>query len=94
MGYKNIRKIMDADEIIKLLPLPEELRKIKEKRDEEIRNVFNGTSDKFIVIIGPCSADNEEAVCEYVSRLGKLQEKVKDKLIIIPRIYTNKPRTT
>lgn len=94
MGYRNIRKILDAKEVIERLPLPEALRKIKEERDTEIKNVFNGTSDKFLVIIGPCSADNEDAVCEYVARLGKLQEKVKDRLIIIPRIYTNKPRTT
>lgn len=94
MGYKNIRKILEASEIVELMPLPEHLKKIKEKRDEEIRKVFDGTSDKFIVIIGPCSADNEDAVCDYVSRLGKIQEKVKDKLILIPRIYTNKPRTT
>lgn len=59
-----------------------------------IRKVFTGESDKFLVIIGPCSADNEEAVCEYINRLSRVQEEVADKLILIPRIYTNKPRTT
>ena len=71
-----------------------EFQKIKLERDEEIKKVFTGESDKFIVIVGPCSADSEDAVCEYVTRLAKVNEKVKDKLIRIPKIYTNKPRTT
>ncbi len=75
-------------------PLGEELKQLKEDRDAQIRRVFTGESEKFLVIIGPCSADNEDAVCEYVSRLAKVNEKVSDKLILIPRIYTNKPRTT
>ena len=75
-------------------PLPEELRSIKAERDAEIAKVFRGESDKFLVIIGPCSADNEDTVCEYTGRLARVNEQVKDKLIIIPRIYTNKPRTT
>ena len=75
-------------------PMPERLRAIKENRDREIRDIFTGKSDKFIVIVGPCSADNEDSVCEYVNRLAKLNEKVEDRLMIIPRIYTNKPRTT
>ncbi|MCI8639650.1 MAG: 3-deoxy-7-phosphoheptulonate synthase [Coprococcus sp.] len=75
-------------------PLSEKLRKMKEGRDAEIRDIFEGRSDKFLVIIGPCSADNEDSVCEYVYRLAKLSEKVSDKLMLIPRIYTNKPRTT
>ena len=75
-------------------PLSSEIRKIKEKRDQEIRKIFTGESDKFIVIVGPCSADNEDAVCEYVNRLAEVNEKVSDRLMIIPRIYTNKPRTT
>ncbi|MDE6963203.1 MAG: 3-deoxy-7-phosphoheptulonate synthase, partial [Lachnospiraceae bacterium] len=91
-------------ELTKLLPTPEKIRtlhpvppkliKLKEERDAQIRDVITGKSRKFLVIIGPCSADNEEAVCDYVSRLAKLSEKVKDRLILIPRIYTNKPRTT
>ena len=67
---------------------------MKKKRDEEIASVFTGESDRFLLIIGPCSADREEPVLDYVSRLAKVQEEVKDKIIIIPRIYTNKPRTT
>lgn len=67
------------------------MAKVKEERDKEIKKVFTGESDKFLVIIGPCSADNEESVCDYVNRLVPVQEKVKDKLILIPRIYTNKP---
>ena len=70
------------------------LIELKRRRDAEIRSVITGDSNKFLVIIGPCSADNEDAVCDYVTRLSKLNEKVKDKLILIPRIYTNKPRTT
>ena len=75
-------------------PLSENIVKIKERRDQEIRDVFTGRSDKFVVIVGPCSADNEDSVCEYVNRLAKVNEKVCDRLMIIPRIYTNKPRTT
>ena len=75
-------------------PLSDKIIKIKEKRDAEIRDIFTGKSDKFIVIVGPCSADNEDAVCEYVNRLARVNEKVSDSLIIIPRIYTNKPRKT
>ena len=75
-------------------PVPEELKKIKKERDREIRDIFTGQSDKFVVLVGPCSADNEESVCEYVNRLKKVTDKVSDKLMIIPRVYTNKPRTT
>lgn len=75
-------------------PLSDKIIKIKEERDAEIRDIFTGKSDKFIVIVGPCSADNEDAVCEYVNRLARVNEKVSDRLMIIPRIYTNKPRTT
>lgn len=75
-------------------PVPEKLREIKRKRDREIRDIFTGKSDKFVVLVGPCSADNEDSVCEYVNRLKKVADKVSDKLMIIPRVYTNKPRTT
>ena len=81
-------------EIRDQFPLPAGMAAIKEKRDQEIRDVLTGRSGKFLVIIGPCSADNEHAVLDYVSRLVPVQEKVKDKIIIIPRVYTNKPRTT
>lgn len=75
-------------------PLSEKLSVMKARRDQEIKDVFTGKSDKFLVIVGPCSADNEESVCEYVNRLSRINEKVSDRLILIPRIYTNKPRTT
>lgn len=93
MGLHYISEVPSADEIKELFPMSEELTKIKQARDEEIRKVFTGESKKFLAIIGPCSADNEEAVVDYTTRLAKVQEKVKDKLILIPRIYTNKPRT-
>ena len=94
MSFEYIQKLPTPDEIRAELPLNKELSSLKASRDAMIADVFTGKSDKFLVIVGPCSADNEEAVCDYVSRLGKLNDKVKDKLIIIPRIYTNKPRTT
>ena len=75
-------------------PLSQELKKIKKQRDEEIRRIFTGESDKFVVLVGPCSADNEDTVCEYVHKLKTVADKVSDKLMIIPRVYTNKPRTT
>lgn len=94
MSFDFIKKLPTPDEIRAQYPLPEALVKIKQERDAQIKDVITGKSDKFLVIIGPCSADNEEAVCDYISRLAKVNEKVKDKLILIPRIYTNKPRTT
>lgn len=75
-------------------PLTEKLKRLIDNRNKELRDVFTGVSNKFVLIIGPCSADNEDAVCEYVSRLSRVNERVKDKILIIPRIYTNKPRTT
>ena len=75
-------------------PLSQELREVKKQRDEEIRRIFTGESDKFVVLVGPCSADNEDTVCEYVHKLKTVADKVSDKLMIIPRVYTNKPRTT
>lgn len=75
-------------------PLPEKMRRQKIQRDREIADIFTGKSDKFLVIIGPCSADREDAVCEYVHRLSRVNEKVHHRLLIIPRIYTSKPRTT
>ena len=94
MSFKYIREMPQVGEILDAIPVPYDLGKVKMQRDEEIISVFRGESEKFIVIIGPCSADNEDAVCEYSSRLARLQEEVKEKLILIPRIYTNKPRTT
>lgn len=94
MSFEFIQKLPTPDEIRRQFPLPEKLVELKQRRDTEIRKVLTGKDNRFLVIIGPCSADNEEAVCDYVNRLAKVNEKVKDKLILIPRIYTNKPRTT
>ena len=87
------RKLPTPKEIKQLYPLNKKLETIKRNNDLEIRRVFTNESDKFILIIGPCSADNEESVIDYVKRLKKLSKKIQDKIIIIPRIYTNKPRT-
>lgn len=88
------RKLPIPQEVKKEFSLTERMIKVKEERDEEIRKVFDGTSDKFILIIGPCSADHSEPVLEYISRLKRVEEQVSDKILMIPRIYTNKPRTT
>ncbi|MBQ7433709.1 MAG: 3-deoxy-7-phosphoheptulonate synthase [Lachnospiraceae bacterium] len=94
MGFTFVKKLPTPAEIREQFPVSDELAALKVARDEEIKKVFTGESDKFLVIVGPCSADNEDSVCDYTSRLSKVNEKVKDKLIIIPRVYTNKPRTT
>lgn len=94
MSFEFVKKLPTPEDIRAEFPLPQELVKIKEERDAEIADVITGKSNKFLVIIGPCSADNEDSVCDYINRLSKVNEKVKDKLILIPRIYTNKPRTT
>ncbi len=93
MSFEFIKLLPTPDEIREQYPLPARLVELKRIRDSEIRAVITGESDKFLVIIGPCSADNEDSVCDYVNRLAELNDKVKDKLILIPRIYTNKPRT-
>ena len=94
MSFDYIRKLPTPDEIREQYPVPDSLVPIKQKRDAEIRDVLTGKSDKLLVIIGPCSADNEDAVCDYLLRLRKVQDKIADKVLIIPRVYTNKPRTT
>ena len=88
------RKLPIPKEIKEQYPLTAELAQIKARRDKEIADVFTGKSGKMVLIIGPCSADREDAVLEYCERLAKLQEAVSDKLVLIPRVYTNKPRTT
>lgn len=93
MNMDFIRKLPTPKEIKELYPLNENLKKIKEKNEEEIKKIFLGESDKLLLIIGPCSSDNEESVIDYISRLRTIQEKVKDEIVIIPRLYTNKPRT-
>ncbi len=94
MSFEFIRKLPTPAEIKEQYPLPEGLAEIKAQRDAEIRDVITGKSNKFLLIIGPCSADNEDSVCDYVNRLAKVNEQVKDRLVLVPRIYTNKPRTT
>lgn len=93
MSLHYISQVPSAEEIKELFPMSEENKKVKAQRDAEIAKIFTGESDKFIAIIGPCSADNEDAVLDYLTRLTKVQEKIQDKILIIPRIYTNKPRT-
>lgn len=88
------RKLFSPDELKERFPVTEEMKVQKTKRDQEIRNILSGKSEKKILIIGPCSADREDSVLEYTMRLSKLQEKVEEKLLIVPRVYTNKPRTT
>lgn len=94
MAMNFVKKLPIPAETKKMYPLSEKIVTIKKQRDEEIRKVFTGESDKFLVIIGPCSADNVDSVLDYLHRLSKVQDKVGDRMILIPRIYTNKPRTT
>ena len=94
MGMNFFRKLPTPKEIKEMYPLTEEMAAQKAKNDEEIRKVFAGESEKLILIIGPCSADREDSVIDYLKRLKAIQEKVKDYILIIPRVYTNKPRTT
>ncbi|MBP3706771.1 MAG: 3-deoxy-7-phosphoheptulonate synthase [Clostridia bacterium] len=94
MGSEFKRKLPIPKEIKQQYPLSDKMVAVKEAMDKEISDVFCGNSDKFILVIGPCSADQKESVLDYISRLRKVQDNVKDKIIIIPRIYTNKPRTT
>ena len=94
MSIRLVKPIPSAGEIKAWQPMTEDLIAVKKKNDEEIAKIFTGESDRFLVIIGPCSADNEEAVLDYLHRLARVQEELRDKIMIIPRIYTNKPRTT
>jgi 3-deoxy-7-phosphoheptulonate synthase len=94
MSLEYIIKLPNPKEIMEELPVSDAIKERKIQRDQAIKDVFVGKSDKFILVVGPCSADNEVAVLDYIERLTSLQEKVEDKIIIIPRIYTNKPRTT
>ena len=91
--FKREELIPAAEEILAEVPLPQELKKIKAERDALASQVIRGETDKLLVIVGPCSAHESEPVLDYVERLGKLNEKVKDRVVIVPRIYTNKPRT-
>ncbi len=94
MGMIFNRKLPIPKEIKELYPLTEKISKTKKEKDKEIADIFEGKDNRFILVIGPCSADKEEPVIDYISRLARVQEQVKDKVFIIPRIYTGKPRTT
>ncbi len=94
MSFHFVRELPTPAVVKEMYPIPPELAEIKKERDRMISDVLLGKDDRFLVIIGPCSADREDAVCDYVSRLTAVQEAVKDRVILIPRIYTNKPRTT
>ncbi|MBP3368619.1 MAG: 3-deoxy-7-phosphoheptulonate synthase [Clostridia bacterium] len=94
MNMEFKRRLPAPQDIINMYPVSDEMAAKKAANDAEIQKVFTGESDKFILVIGPCSADREDAVLDYIGRLRDVQEKVKDKIVIIPRIYTNKPRTT
>ena len=93
MSINFVRTLPSPEEIKEEFPLSREAVELKKETDEKIRKVFTGESDKFLAVIGPCSADNEDAVVDYIHRLGKVQEKVADTIFIVPRVYTNKPRT-
>ncbi|MFP4697327.1 MAG: 3-deoxy-7-phosphoheptulonate synthase [Eubacteriales bacterium] len=94
MSFKYVQKLPEPTDIKEDIPVSKDFKKIKEQRDKEIKSILTGKLNKFLLIIGPCSADNEDAVCEYITKLSSVQEKVKDNILLIPRIYTNKPRTT
>ena len=88
------REMPTANVIQEMYPLTESMKETKRRNDAEIQAVFTGESRKLLLIIGPCSADREDAVLEYIGRLRRLQERVADRIVMVPRIYTNKPRTT
>ena len=88
------RKLSIPQEVKELYPITAKTAEIVDKTTMELKNIFSGKSDKIVLIIGPCSADNEDSVIDYISRLRPVADKVQDKILIIPRIYTNKPRTT
>lgn len=94
MSFEFVKKLPVPKEIKEQYPVPENIVKLKAERDIMIKDILSGKSDKFLCIVGPCSADNEAAVMDYTLRLAKVQEKIKDKVLIVPRVYTNKPRTT
>lgn len=88
------KKLTIPMEVKQMYPLTAEIKKAVDERIEELKNIFSGNSHRFLLIIGPCSADHDDSVLDYISRLREVQEKVKDKIFIVPRVYTNKPRTT
>lgn len=94
MGFSFLNQLPTTEEVKKLYPLSKELIEQKAKRDAEIKSIFRGESKKFLLVIGPCSADHEDPVLEYCQRLKEVAKDVEDRIFIVPRIYTNKPRTT
>ena len=93
MQMEFIRRLPIPQELKKEFPITDQIRAVKEERDEEIARIFRGEENKLLLVIGPCSADREDAVLDYMTRLARVQEKVRDRIFIIPRVYTNKPRT-
>ena len=91
--FEKVNRIISADEAKAIVPMTAELTAVKAERDKQLRAIIDGRDKRKVIIIGPCSADNEDAVVDYVTRLAKLEEEVKDKLMLMPRIYTEKPRT-
>lgn len=94
LQFKQVHELPSPDTLRAMYPVTEEIRQLKAKRDEEIAAILSGKDDRLLLIIGPCSADREDAVMEYIAHLAEIQKQVSDKIYIIPRIYTNKPRTT
>ena len=94
MSFNYLKKMPTPEEIKEMLPVPPKVQEIKKQRDKEVADIITGKDDRFLCIIGPCSADNEDAVCEYIEKLARVAEDIKDKVLVVPRIYTNKPRTT
>jgi len=94
MGFTIVQEIPDPEEMIDRFSLSDKQKKIKAERDRELKAIIEGADNRFLVVIGPCSAEDEDAVCEYTERLAKIYEELKEKLFLVPRIYTNKPRTT
>lgn len=94
MSFNYLKKMPTPEEIKEMLPVPEHIQEIKAQRDKEVADIITGKDDRFLCIIGPCSADNEDAVCEYINKLARVADDIKDKVLVVPRIYTNKPRTT
>lgn len=94
MSFEYRKRLPGVEQILQELSISPAMAQAKKARDREVSDIICGRSSKFLLVIGPCSADNEDAVCEYVARLAKLQSRVQDKVLLLPRIYTNKPRTT
>ena len=88
-----LRRLPAPDELKQQFPISAQTAELKERRDKELCRIFEGSDDRLLLIIGPCSADHEDAVIDYIARLRKVQDAVSDKIFIVPRIYTNKPRT-